>query len=245
MRNGPGAGHSAQREYGRRRRAWRRRFLTGLPAAAVAAAAAAWWVGWNTTAVPELGVAAGAMVLAAYTAAFGRTPAHVTAWRAGAAGEQATARLLRPLARRGAVVLHDRAIPLSRANIDHLMIGRAVAAVDSKEWRARGARVTLSRDGTLWYGDYPQTKTVSTVRWEARRAAEELTRATGRPVTVTPVIAVHGAPVGRTGRLTVDGVRVVEARRLRRLLKRLPGSLSTDDVRRLAAAAERTLPPAR
>ncbi len=250
MRRQPAqAGQSAQHEYVRRRRAWRLRALAGLPLAAVAAAAA-WWIGWHTLTAPALGAAAGVLVLAAYTAAIVRPPAHVTAWRSGAVGEQATARLLRPLARQGAVVLHDRAVPRSKANIDHLTIGpRTVAAVDSKQWQMHGARVVLGRDGTLWYGNpkgqqYPQARTVATVQWAARRAAEELTRATGRAVTVIPVMAIHGATVARRGHLVVNGVHVVQARRLRRLLRRLPGTLTTEDIRRLAEAAERALPTA-
>ncbi len=72
----------------------RRRFLTGLPLALAAAGTAAWSTGWHTLNAPLLGVATGAAVLTAYTAAFVRTPAYVTAWRAGADGEQATARRL-------------------------------------------------------------------------------------------------------------------------------------------------------
>jgi hypothetical protein len=45
------------------------------------------------------------------------------AWRRGAEGERRTARLLGPLARQGWVALHDLAIPSSRANLDHLVIG--------------------------------------------------------------------------------------------------------------------------
>jgi hypothetical protein len=40
------------------------------------------------------------------------------AWRRGAAGERRTARLLAPLERHGWAVLHDLAVPRSRANID-------------------------------------------------------------------------------------------------------------------------------
>jgi hypothetical protein len=40
------------------------------------------------------------------------------AWRRGAAGERRTGRLLDPLERQGWVVLHDLAVPRSRANID-------------------------------------------------------------------------------------------------------------------------------
>src|SRR5918995_4523079 len=45
------------------------------------------------------------------------------AWRRGAVGERRTARLLAPLERHGWAVLHDLAIPGSKANIDHLVIG--------------------------------------------------------------------------------------------------------------------------
>ena len=65
------------------------------------------------------------------------------AWRRGAAGERRTARLLDPLERHGWAVLHDLAVPGSRANIDHLVIGPGgVFVIDSKQYRGRhGARV--------------------------------------------------------------------------------------------------------
>ena len=57
------------------------------------------------------------------------------AWRRGAAGERHTARLLDPLERHGWAVLHDLALPGSRANIDHLVIGPGGALViDSKHY---------------------------------------------------------------------------------------------------------------
>ncbi|MFL6217548.1 MAG: nuclease-related domain-containing protein, partial [Actinomycetes bacterium] len=40
------------------------------------------------------------------------------AWRRGASGERRTARLLDPLERHGWAVLHDLAVPGSRANVD-------------------------------------------------------------------------------------------------------------------------------
>jgi hypothetical protein len=45
------------------------------------------------------------------------------AWRRGAAGERRTARLLAAVERQGWAVLHDRAVPGSPANLDHLAIG--------------------------------------------------------------------------------------------------------------------------
>jgi hypothetical protein len=47
-----------------------------------------------------------------------RPSPEAVAWRRGAAGERRTARLLGPLERHGWVVLHDLAVPGSRANID-------------------------------------------------------------------------------------------------------------------------------
>lgn len=57
--------------------------------------------------------------------------------RVGQAGELRTARLLdSAVARRGgATVLHDLAIPGSRANIDHVVVaGRTVWVIDTKVW---------------------------------------------------------------------------------------------------------------
>jgi hypothetical protein len=73
---------------------------------------------------PRLSLVVG--VLAAVAAGWGRRfrpSPDASAWRRGAEGERRTARLLGPLARHGWVVLHDLAIPGSRANLDHLVIG--------------------------------------------------------------------------------------------------------------------------
>jgi hypothetical protein len=66
--------------------------------------------------VPRLGLVVG--VLAAMAVGWGlrfQPSPDVSAWRRGAAGEQRTARLLGPLERQGWVVLHDLAVPGSRA----------------------------------------------------------------------------------------------------------------------------------
>jgi hypothetical protein len=67
-------------------------------------------------AVPRLGLVVG--VLAAMAAGWGlrfRPSPDAIAWRRGAAGERRTARLLGPLERQGWAVLHDLAVPASRA----------------------------------------------------------------------------------------------------------------------------------
>jgi len=71
----------------------------------------------------------------------------------GRPGEQRTARLLGPLERHGWAILHDLAVPGSRANIDHLAIGPGgVFVIDSRQYRGR---LQLDPSGRLWHGRYP------------------------------------------------------------------------------------------
>ena len=74
--------------------------------------------------ISRLGLVLGtlAAVAAGWRLRFKSSPEAV-AWRRGAAGERRTARLLDPLERQGWAVLHDLAVPGSRANLDHLVIG--------------------------------------------------------------------------------------------------------------------------
>jgi hypothetical protein len=122
---------------------------------------------------PRLGLVAGG--LAAAAAGWGlrfRPSLDAVAWRRGAAGERRTARLLGPLERHGWVVLHDLAVPGSRANIDHLVIGPAgVFVIDSKQYRGR---LRLDASGRLWHGRYPLAPTLQAVEFEADQAAQIL-----------------------------------------------------------------------
>ena len=75
------------------------------------------------------------------------------AWRDGARGERATARLLRRLTRCGYTVFHDVAIPGTPANADHVVIGSGgVVLVDSKRYTGR---VWQGADGRVWHNQYP------------------------------------------------------------------------------------------
>jgi hypothetical protein len=111
---------------------------------------------------PRLGPVLGglAAVAAGWALRFRPSPEAV-AWRRGAVGERRTARLLGPLERQGWVVLHDLAVPGSRANIDHLVIGPGgVFVIDSKQYRGR---LRLDPAGRLWHGRYPLALTLQAV----------------------------------------------------------------------------------
>lgn len=156
-------------------------------------------------------------------------------WARGAAGELATAELLRGLRSRRWAVFHDLALPGSRANVDHLVIGpTGVWVVDTKSYRARAEahwrRVT--------FGGVPLA--TGPVRWEAEVVSGIL------GAKARPVIAVHGTGLPRRGR-SYHGVRVLPAGRLLRHLRRgrfLRPSLDALRARALAEVAEAKLLPA-
>ena len=102
--------------------------------------------------------------------------------------------------------------------------------IDSKQYRGR---LRLDPSGRLWHGRYPLTPTLEAVSFEADRAALVLT---DPDVVVVPVVAVHGAQVP-WGKVVMQGVPVVAARRLPRMLRQLPTVLGPERVAWLADQA--------
>lgn len=65
-------------------------------------------------------------------------PQSTRAWERGARGEELLAKRLDALTQHGALVLHDRRIPGSRANIDHIVVAPAgVFVIDAKRYKGR------------------------------------------------------------------------------------------------------------
>jgi hypothetical protein len=164
-----------------------------------------------------------------------RVSAETAAWRRGARGERRTARRLRPLVRAGWTVLHDLAIPASRANGDHLLIGPpGVFLVDSKAWHGR---ITMSMDGSAWHNGHPLDGMLATVRWEAQQLAQAL----GAPV--LPMLCVHDAQIP-WGELYADGIPVLTPSKLLATLRALPPHMDDVGVMLLAEYARHQLHPA-
>jgi Nuclease-related domain len=155
-------------------------------------------------------------------------------WRRGAAGERATAAVLAELTARRWAVLHDRRVPGSRANLDHLVIGPSgVWLLDTKTTRA----VVRARWRRVHFGK--RCLDAGPTKWEAQVVADRL------GVAVRPLIVVHGSGLrGRGGRC--GGVRVVPPGHLVRCLRRPwhRRRLSNRDAAQLAAEAEGAFPPA-
>jgi hypothetical protein len=92
-------------------------------------------------------------------------PQSTTAWAVGARGEETVGRNLEALRTEGIAVLHDRRIPGSKANIDHIVISPAgVFIVDPKNYRGRVERRDvgglLRTDLRLYVGGRDKTKLV-------------------------------------------------------------------------------------
>jgi hypothetical protein len=181
---------------------------------------------------PRLGLVLGGLaVMAAGWGLRFRPSPEAVAWRRGAAGERCTARLLAALERHGWAVLHDLAVPGSRANIDHLVVGPGgVFVIDSKQYRGS---LQLDPSGRLWHGRYPLAPTLRAVSFEADRAAQVLP---DPGVAVVPIVAVHGARVP-WGKVVVEGISVVTARRLPSMLRQLPAVLGPERVATVADQA--------
>ena len=78
----------------------------------------------------------GGLLLAAFD-----DPHSTKAWSTGAEGERRVAATLDALAADGVVILHDRRIPRTKANIDHLVVAPSgVWVVDSKHYTGRVER---------------------------------------------------------------------------------------------------------
>jgi hypothetical protein len=227
-------GGSAQAEYQRRRTAELTAWTRTLPwrvAATLAAGTTSGLLAGRLVASWLAVLAVAAAVAAGVGWALRFQPSRDTlAWQRGAAGERKTARLLTHLEPHGWTVLHDLAVPGSRANIDHLAIGPpGVFVIDSKQYRGR---LRQAADGSWWHGHYPLAPTLGAARFEADRAAVVLNVPR---VSVLPLVVVHGATVP-WGELVADRVPVVTAKRLVPMLRVLPRILPAE---RVAALADR------
>ena len=169
------------------------------------------------------------------------TPNSITAWQTGAQVELRTARLLEPLAGEGFRILHDRQIPGSRANIDHLVIGPpGIYVVETK---SLGGSLQI-RDNDVFVAGRRRTKMIDEVKREALAVESALAdeiAAHGR--TVSPVICVHRADLPLL-RFEVAGVRIVSGKDLVKRLREADHLLAPADVERLAALASARLRPA-
>ncbi len=215
-RSGWPPGASARREYERRREARRARVLARHPRF-------------------------GRVLLA-----FSGPSVHEENWRRGAEGEEHAARRLNALLHgRGVVLVHDRRMPGSRANIDHLAVGPGgVTVIDTK--RMQGA-VKVRRDGGLFAESRERlivagrdcTHLVEGVCRQVAVVSELL----GAGVSVIGAMCFVESELPLFSKPKLDGVRIAGPRGVARLARR-DGPHDPSEVLEIAERLRAALPEA-
>jgi hypothetical protein len=171
-------------------------------------------------------------------------PQSTRAWAKGSAGERQLAEALTRRLGDRAVLLHDRKIPRSSANIDHLAIASSgVWIIDAKKYSGKLERRDkggwFRTDFRVYVGGRDRTRLV-----EGLHKQESVVRA----ALADPAVPIHkalcfvDAEWGLfSSAFQLEGVWVIYGKKLAELISE-PGPLSNDDVLRVANALAEKLP---
>jgi hypothetical protein len=226
------AGSSAQREYEKRRarraEEVRRRLATTISLTIVGGVAAGLAA---ERFYPGLGWLAGIVALLYLALQFWGARQHIESYGKGAEGERKTGRVLDDRKLAGYRVLHDRRIPGSRANIDHIAIGPGgVFVVETKSYKGK---LEIRRDEIFVSG-----RNRTSVLEQTWREAVAVQGAVGELLAdfgldVVPLLCIHGVefPWGKTA---AQGVRIVGPRGLRKTLESAEPRLTGPQIQLLA-----------
>jgi Nuclease-related domain len=168
------------------------------------------------------------------------------AWARGAEGEELVGRRIDVAVGTRGVVLHDRRLPGSRSNLDHLVIvASGVWVIDAKHYHGRLATRQVggcfSPRRALTIGRRDQSRLIAA----ARRQQATVASAVGPGVAVRAALCFTGverSPFARP--FVMDGVVVTWPGPLASSL-RASGPLSAADRERVAARLARAFPPYR
>jgi hypothetical protein len=177
-------------------------------------------------------------------------PQSTKAWATGSSGEERLGRRLDSLVRPDLLVLHDRRIPGTRANIDHIVVGASgVYVVDAKKYKGRPrlrveGGIIRPRVESLMVGSRDCTKLVVGVHKQIEHVQSALDKAGVGGVPVTGMLCfVEGDWPLVGGDFSIDGLHVLWPKKAVERIKRVgPLDLSTiQSVHRILAS---TFPPA-
>jgi hypothetical protein len=163
------------------------------------------------------------------------------AWQRGGRGEEQVGHFLSEAVGCDGIVLHDRSIPKSRANIDHIVIvPSGIWVIDTKRYRGRvEQRGGWLRAASLFVNHHDRTTLVSA----ATSQRQLVQRAVGARVTVQSVLCFTDAEWGFMAKpFHVNDVLVTWPRRLAGTLAG-PGALERNQLEEMAATLSAAFPP--
>jgi hypothetical protein len=173
-------------------------------------------------------------------------PQSTRAWAKGSDGERRLAALLNQLVGDRAVFLHDRKVPRSRRNIDHIAVAASgVWVIDAKNYAGRVEQRDVGRwfttDKRLYVGGRDRTKAVDGLAWQV----EAVRVALDEPdVPVHPALCFIGADWNVFAKpFDQGGVWVTWAKKLAEVIA-AAGPLTTAQVTNIAEQLAVALPAA-
>jgi hypothetical protein len=178
-------------------------------------------------------------------------PQSTRAWAAGARGERTLGAFLEELHDgQETFVLHDRRIPGSRANVDHLVIASGgVFVIDAKRYEGKVRRVDrgglFSLDERLYVGRRDCTKLVAGMAKQVAAVRDALTTSVvDEALPITPVLCFVASDWSLFARpFQLGGVWVEWPGSLRKRIQR-GGPLGSDRVASVARRLSESLRPA-
>jgi hypothetical protein len=167
-------------------------------------------------------------------------PRHETAWEIGSRGEEQVGRSLdRRTAKGPAIVLHDRRMPASYANIDHLAVApRGVFVIDAKaiKGKVRIARPLFGKP-RLTIAGRNRTKLIDGLDRQVDAVRRALARHGHDEVPVLGILCFTKADLPLLGAGKIRGHRLLYARATVRELNR-SGPLAPEAIAAIAAELE-------
>jgi len=177
-------------------------------------------------------------------------PQSTKAWAVGARGEERLGALLNAVADDNTHVLHDRRIPGTRANIDHIVVSSAgVFVIDAKKYQGTPTRrvdggLFSPRRERLFVESRDQTKLVEGVQKQVLRVAQALDAGGIVDVPIRGVLCFVDAtwPLF-SGAFSISGVEVLWPKKAIDLLRR-PGIVADETATLAHRAIARAFPMA-
>ena len=172
-------------------------------------------------------------------------PQSTTAWKKGSVGEKKLAASLQQNLGSRAIVLHDRRVPKTRGNIDHLVIAASgVWVVDAKNYsglvQKRDVGGFFKVDNRLFVGRRDCTKLVDGLDWQVRGVLNALE---SQEVSVSSAICFTDAEWNLFAKpFTLNGVFVSGPNALSRKISE-ENRLSEEEIQSIAFNLSTKLPP--